>query len=85
MMTQIGQTLIDENKPESAIEAFRRAIEVEPLAEQLHYQLIKTLLDQGRPLEALAAYRLYESIHRSHWGDHPSDTLKSCQSLLKKS
>jgi DNA-binding SARP family transcriptional activator len=83
VMTQIVQTLIQENKPESAIQTIRKAIEVEPLAEHLHHQLIKVLLDQGRPLEALAAYQLYESIHHNHLGHQPSETLTSCQTLLK--
>jgi DNA-binding SARP family transcriptional activator len=83
VMTQIVQTLIQENKPESAIQAIRKAIEVEPMAEHLHHQLIKVLLDQGRPLEALAAYQLYESIHHNHLGHQPSETLTSCQTLLK--
>ncbi|WP_190303288.1 BTAD domain-containing putative transcriptional regulator [Methylomonas rhizoryzae] len=84
VMTQIGLTLVDQNKPECAIEAFRKAVEVEPLAEQLHYRLIKILLDQGRPLDALAAYRLYASIHSSHWGHQASDTLKLCRDLLSQ-
>lgn len=85
VITQTGQILIKENQQLCAIEAFRKAIEVEPLAEQLHCQLIQALIEQGRPLEALAAYQVYEAVHHCHRGHEASDTLKFCRNLVKNS
>lgn len=53
----LGKHLESDRKLDAAIELYRRAIEIEPLAEAFHQRLMRVLKTQGRIAEALDAYR----------------------------
>ena len=52
-----GYRLSGENKKPDAIEAYRKAIELEPDYEDTYYNLGNALSDMGKNTEAIEAYR----------------------------
>jgi len=65
-----------------AVDVLARAIEIEPLAEDLHRRLIEALIRAGRRAEAVAAYRRCEQLLGRVLGERPSpDTERAADEL----
>jgi ATP/maltotriose-dependent transcriptional regulator MalT len=65
-----------------AVDVLARAIEIEPLAEDLHRRLIEALTRAGRRAEAIAAYRRCEQLLGRVLGERPSpDTERAADEL----
>jgi len=62
---------------EEAVRVYRRALEVDPLIEEFHRRLMKSLAGLGRPAEVAAAYRNCERILRGALGIEPSAETRS--------
>lgn len=63
--------LSDRGDHEGAARHLRRALEADPLREDLHQALIRVLLDAGRRRDAMEQYRLCESVLQQELGTQP--------------
>jgi DNA-binding SARP family transcriptional activator len=79
-MAARGASLLEENGwREAAVDLLRRALEREPLAEELHRGLIRALMTLDRRAEAVEAYRHCERLLEQVLGVRPSsDTRRAC-------
>lgn len=75
-----GSNLLAEaGERDAAVDVLRRALEREPLAEELHRRLIGLLMTLDRRAEATAAYRHCERLLLEVLGVQPSpDTRRAC-------
>ncbi|NOY44627.1 MAG: hypothetical protein GXP50_04125 [Deltaproteobacteria bacterium] len=74
---RLGLLLEKEGKWEEAVRVYRRALEVDPLIEEFHRRLMKSLAGLGRPAEVAAAYRNCERTLRGALGIEPSAETRS--------
>ncbi len=72
LVTRGARTLQQSGSVDAAIDVTRRALEVEPLSEELHRQLIALHVAAGRNAEAADAYRQCEKLLRDVLGVSPS-------------
>jgi DNA-binding SARP family transcriptional activator len=71
-ITELGEALRGQARWDLLVPTVQRAIEVEPLEEELHRSLIHSLIAQRHFTEADAAYRRCESIFARCLGRKPS-------------
>ena len=57
LVSLTGQHWMRAGKPEAARRAYERALELEPLAEEIYRSLMLVLVGLGQPAEALRVYR----------------------------
>jgi LuxR family transcriptional regulator, maltose regulon positive regulatory protein len=70
---------------EAATTLFQRAIELDPLAEEFHLGLMRSLKQQGRIAEALEAYRRCRDLLGRALGIAPSASTQALHDSLKSS
>lgn len=63
-------------RPEQALDLLLRAVELEPLSEELCQLLMVTYCDLGRHADAVFAYRRFEAALREELGIEPSPTTR---------
>lgn len=71
---QLGNTLVQQGKPEDAIAAYRRSIKHNPQNQTAYYSLGECLAKLGQLEEAIAAYR--QAIGLSEQEEHKASTLE---------
>jgi DNA-binding SARP family transcriptional activator len=76
-ITSIGQELERSGRWEDLVTLYRRAIEIDPLIEELHQHLILAFREQGRIAEALDAYRHCRALMSITLGIESSGTTQA--------
>src|SRR5262249_7137390 len=66
-----------------AIDLYRRAIEIDPLAEEFHLRLLLSYRAQGRIAEAVDAYRRCRDLLATTLGVEPSRQMQAVYCSLK--
>ena len=69
-LNELGTLLRRMNETERAIDAFRRALKLEPNSMGLHYNIANALMDLGNPDEAIRHYQLALDIAPNHPDAH---------------
>jgi len=83
--SDLGCLLEGAGEHEKAVEAYKKAIEVDPLAEGLYRNLMLCLVAQGRSNEAIALYQNLERILDIKLGLKPTPATEALyRGLLKK-
>ncbi len=72
MLARLGETLERDGDPAAAVALYRRALEIDNLAETLHRALMRALAAAGDHAEALAAYRRCRELLARVLGAPPS-------------
>ena len=81
----LGQRLEQRREYDEAILLYRRAIEVDPLAEEFHRRLMLCYRAQDRIAEALGAYRRCRDVISITLGVEPSAATQAVYRSLKQS
>ncbi len=82
VVLSLGQALEDAGKTEAAIELYRRALEQDNLAEDIHRRLIACHVRLGQRAEAMAAYRRCRELLSVVLGIQPSaETEQVCRAV----
>jgi LuxR family maltose regulon positive regulatory protein len=83
-LSVLGERLESEARWEEAILLYRRAIEVDPLAEEFYRRLMLAFRAQGRIAEGLDAYRRCRDLISITLGVAPSSQTEAAYRLLKQ-
>jgi DNA-binding SARP family transcriptional activator len=73
----LGDLLTVQRHWEPLTSLYRGALEVEPLAEELHRRLMLCLREQGRDSEVVIAYRRCRELLRSGVGMEPAEATRA--------
>lgn len=79
----VSEACMREGEHALAVDVLARAIELEPLAEDLHRRLIEALTQAGRRAEAIAAYRRCEELLGRVLGERPSPHTERAADQLR--
>lgn len=80
---RIGARLEDEGQRPMAIENYQRALEVDPVAENVCRRLMSALVEEGRQTEALAAYERCAAACELYLGAPPSPLTRALAEGLR--
>jgi two-component SAPR family response regulator len=80
-----GETLERGEGWRPACALYERAIDVEPLAEELYVRLIRCYQKIGREAEAMAVYRRCETMLHTLLGQKPGSALRALYEQLRRS
>jgi DNA-binding SARP family transcriptional activator len=69
---------------DSAIECYKKGLEIEPLAETFYFRIMKCHARAGRKAEALATYLKCERLFKSVLGVGPSSETEALVESLRK-
>lgn len=72
-----AERLVQSRHLASALEIAQAATQVEPFRETAHCAVVKVLLQQANPAQAVRHYRRYESLLDRELGIRPSDHLRN--------
>jgi DNA-binding SARP family transcriptional activator len=69
-------------KPEEALPDARKRVAIDPLSDQAHAEVVRLLVELGRPKEALDQYESARRILEAELGQRPSAALESARKAI---
>src|SRR5207302_4787759 len=84
-LQQLVEALEQAGDPEGALEYARRAVSVDPLREEAHYDLMRLHAAAGRPRAALRQYEELERLLREELEETPSAATRALAEELRES
>ncbi len=75
-LLQMARTLMEMGDESAAIDSARRAVEIDPLQEEAHAELMRLYARAGRKADAVRQYRELERVLREEIGSTPSSALR---------
>jgi predicted ATPase/DNA-binding SARP family transcriptional activator len=82
-LQQLVLALEESGDPEQAIEYARRAVRVDPLREEAHYDLMRLYAAAGQPSATLRQYQELERLLREELGESPSAATRALAEELQ--
>ncbi len=85
LVQKLGALYLEQSKPELSVEYYRRALQVDPLREEIHQGLMLSLWKAGYRSDALKQYQLCCDVLHKHLDVEPLTETKKLYELIKQS